>query len=81
MKLSELMNECDYATEIELHNARDGRLVANTPKSLKKYGTVEVIGFHPQLKMSSDGKLARPFLYVWGHSCDIQDVKEKEKGA
>ena len=76
MKLSELVKLCGVGTNYELHDAFDGRMVANSPKSLAKYGSVEVIGFHPRMKTSTDGRLVRVFLYVWGRHGDIQGAKE-----
>lgn len=80
MTLNELIKECDYGTSFELHNAEDGKMVANTKKGLEKYGTVQVIGFHPCIKYSNtcgNSAIVKAILYVWGSSYDIQKVKER----
>lgn len=79
MKFSELLEKCDYGTDIELHDGFDGRMVANTPKSFGKYENVEVIGFHPRMKATTDGRLVRVFLYVWGNHYDILAAKEGDQ--
>ena len=75
------MNICDYATVLELHDSIDGKKVAFNQKSLEKYKEVEVIGFHPHLKVdkSERNAMVMAVLYVWGSHSDIQDVKEREK--
>ena len=86
MTLAELMNIVDYGTEIELHNAKDGKMVANTPKGLEKYKEIELMGFKPHLKFSNRDRYANSFatvkaiMFVWGSHYDIKRIKESENG-
>lgn len=81
MTLAELMKECDYGTKFELHDSKDGRMVANTPKGLEKYKDIEIVGFRPHIKTEKYSTYARveAVMFVWGAYCDIQDVKKREK--
>lgn len=85
MTLAELMKIVDYGTEIELYDAKNGKMVSNTPKGLEKYKDVELMGFKPHLKFSKE-RYANSFatvkavMFVWGSHYDIERIKESENG-
>lgn len=76
MKLKELMDVCMYP--MELHSSKDGSLVASTKKSLEKYGEVEVMAIIPKMKMDKNGTHSQSYLYVYGNSIDIRNIKQEE---
>ncbi len=76
MTLSELLPVV-YA-QVELHNGYDGKLVATNKDSLQKYGNVEVLSVYAKMKAGRDGDFARPYLYVFGSSRDIEKIKKGE---
>lgn len=75
MKLKELLDVCWEFHEIELHSSRDGSLVATKRESLEKYGEVEVKSIYPKMKMDKTCTKARPYLYVYGSSVDIDKIR------
>lgn len=85
MTLAELMKIVDYGTEMELHDAKDGKLVASTSKGLEKYKDIELMGFKPHLKFSNKDRYANSFasvkavMYVWGLHYDIERIRENGK--
>ena len=79
MILKELREICRYC-EIELHDGYNGKLVASTSKTLDKFNSVAVLSAYPKMKADKDGSWARPYLYVYGASCDIRQIKGGGEG-
>lgn len=74
MKLSDLLLVAKY-TNIELHCAYDGMLVATKQDSLQKYGEVEVLSVYAKIHTGRYNDFASPFLYVYGDFADIKRIK------
>lgn len=74
MKLSDLLLVAKY-TNIELHCAYDGTLVATKQDSLQKYGEVEVLSVYAKIHTGRYNDFASPFLYVYGDAADIKRIK------
>ena len=76
MKLKEFLAVCGDYDRVELHSSYDGRIIASTRKSLEKYGDVDVIRVHPNIKVNTEGSFATPYFYVYGSSYQIDEVKK-----
>ena len=77
LKVKDLMDVARYA-DIELHSSFDGKLVAKSKKTLEKFGEVDVLSIWPRIDVSTDGSHAHPFLYVFGASQQILEVKKSD---
>jgi hypothetical protein len=79
MKLKELLEVCRH-DRIELHSGKDGKLIAKTRKSLEKFGEVTVISVYCQVDCGRSHQTAVPYLYVFGGSYEIDEIKEENGG-
>jgi hypothetical protein len=77
MKLKELVEVFNHDC-IELHDARDGKLVTYTKPGLEKFGDVDVIRAHSQLKCDRNNRYVKPMIYVFGRHADIYNIKSQE---
>lgn len=78
MTLKEFMTVGGSA-HVELYNGRDGKLVAKTVNSLKKYETVTVLAVYPKIKTLSDGRTSYTYFYAYGRAADIDRIKKEEQ--
>ena len=75
MTLGELLKVCEHVP-IQLHSAYNGKLVAKKRKSLERYSNVEVCSIYPRFELSRYGDFAQPYLYVFGHTYQIDEIKK-----
>lgn len=75
MKLKEILAVCPNS-RIHLHSGFDGKLVAKTKNSLEAFSEVEVLSIYPKIECHKEADFAYPYLYVFGNSRDIADIKK-----
>lgn len=79
MTVNELCKIAEYSN-IELHNGFDGKKVATSSSSIKKFGEARVLSVHPEIKVNKYSPyFAQAFLYVYVDARDVAQIKREEK--
>ena len=63
MTLGDLLEIVKYSP-IHLHSGYNGKLIAYTRNSLKKFVSVRILSAYPKIKCARDEDYAAPYLYV-----------------